>query len=170
MGSQRVGHDWVTELNWTDALFETYSNLKVQFCNSTNLSNIWSYDRDSWEGFSIEKSEIFRVMIYRVARFWNRLHACLILCDPVDCSLPETLQTRTLERTAAMPSSRGSSWLREQTYASCVPGIGMLVSLPLVPSWKPLEQIAWGLNHHFATYYLGGREQISFPLPLFTHF
>ena len=103
--------DRTEQLNWTDALFETYSNLKVQFCNSTNLSNIWSYDRDSWEGFSIEKSEIFRVMIYRVAGFWNRLHACLILCDPMDCSLPETLQTRTLGRTAAMPSSRESSWL-----------------------------------------------------------
>ena len=113
------------------ALFEKYSNLKVQSCNSTNLSNIWSYDRDSWEGVSIERSVTFRVMMYRVAGFWNRLYACLILCDPMDCSLPGILQTRTLGRRVAMPSYRGSFWLRDQTCVSYVPCIGRQVSLPL---------------------------------------
>ena len=44
------------------------------------------------------------------------------LCDPTDCSPPGSsvhgiLQTRTLEW-VAMPSSRGSSWLRERTHVS----------------------------------------------------
>ena len=46
---------------------------------------------------------------------------CLPLCDPMDCH-PEILQARILE-CVAMPSSRGSSWLRNWTYVSCVSGI-----------------------------------------------
>ena len=38
MGSQRVGHDWVTELNWTGG-----SEGKVSACNAGNLGSIpWS--------------------------------------------------------------------------------------------------------------------------------
>ena len=45
--------------------------------------------------------------------------ACLILWDPMDCSLPGSsiqgiLQARILEW-VAMPSSRGSSWPRDLT-------------------------------------------------------
>ena len=52
---------------------------------------------------------------------------CLPLCNPMDCRPPgssvcEILQARTLE-CVAMPSSRGSSWLRNWTYVSCVSGI-----------------------------------------------
>ena len=32
MGSQRVGHDWVTELNWTDAYIKTHIHLYVLIC------------------------------------------------------------------------------------------------------------------------------------------
>ena len=44
------------------------------------------------------------------------------LCDPMDCNSPGfsihgILQARILER-VAMPSSRGSSWLRDQTHIS----------------------------------------------------
>ena len=51
------------------------------------------------------------------------LQSCPILCDPMDCSLPGSsvhgiLQTRILEW-VAMPSSRGSSWPRDQTRISC---------------------------------------------------
>ena len=49
---------------------------------------------------------------------------CPTLCNPMDCSLPDSsvhgiLQARTLEW-GAMPSSRGSSWPRDQTHISCV--------------------------------------------------
>ena len=55
------------------------------------------------------------------------LQSCLTLCHPMDCSLPDPsvhgiLQARILEW-VAMPSSRGSSWPRDQTcisYVSCI--------------------------------------------------
>ena len=50
--------------------------------------------------------------------------SCLTLCDPMDYSTPGSsvhgiLQARTLEW-LAMPSSRGSSQLRNQTHVSCI--------------------------------------------------
>ena len=49
---------------------------------------------------------------------------CPTLCDPVDCSLPDSsvhgiLQARILEW-VAMPSSRGSSWPRDWTWVSYI--------------------------------------------------
>ena len=53
--------------------------------------------------------------------------SCLILCDPMDCSLPGSVhgifQTRILEW-VAISSSRGSSWPRGWTHISCVSCIG----------------------------------------------
>ena len=51
---------------------------------------------------------------------------CLTLCDPMHCSSPVSsvhgiFQTRILEW-IAMPSSRGSSWPRNQTCISCITG------------------------------------------------
>ena len=51
---------------------------------------------------------------------------CLTLYDPMDCSLPGSsvhgdLQARILEW-VAMPSSRGSSYSRDQTQVSCIAG------------------------------------------------
>ena len=56
------------------------------------------------------------------------LQSCLTLWDPMDWSLPGAsvhgiFQTRILEW-VAMPSSRGSSWLRDQTHVSFVSCIG----------------------------------------------
>ena len=52
------------------------------------------------------------------------VQSCLTLCDPMDCSPPGfsvrgILQARTLEW-VALPSSRGSSQLRDQTCVSCI--------------------------------------------------
>ena len=52
--------------------------------------------------------------------------SCLTLCDPKDCSLPGSsahgiLQSRILEW-VSIPSSRGSSWPRDQTLASHIAG------------------------------------------------
>ena len=59
------------------------------------------------------------------------LQSCLTLCDPMDCSLPGftihgILQARILEW-VAMPSSRGSSPLRDGTQVSYVSYIGRQV-------------------------------------------
>ena len=55
------------------------------------------------------------------------LQSCPTLCDPVDCSLPGSsvhgiLQAKILEQ-PAIPSSRGSSQPRDQTFISYVFGI-----------------------------------------------
>ena len=55
------------------------------------------------------------------------LHSCLTLCDPRTVAHQAALsmgilQARILEW-VAMPSSRGSSWPRDPTCASCVSGI-----------------------------------------------
>ena len=57
----------------------------------------------------------------------NSLQLCLILCDPVDHSPPDTfvhgiLQERILEW-VAMPSSRGSSWPRDWTMSLMFPSV-----------------------------------------------
>ena len=67
------------------------------------------------------------------------LHSPLILCDPMDCSLPGSsvhgiLQARTLEW-GATPSSRGSSWPRDHLLCLLHWQVG---SLPLAPPRKPL--------------------------------
>ena len=54
--------------------------------------------------------------------------SCLTLCNPMHCSPPGSsvhgiLQARILEW-VAMPSSRGSSWPRDQTQVSCTACIG----------------------------------------------
>ena len=59
------------------------------------------------------------------------LQLCPTLCDPMDCSSPSSsdhgiLQARILEW-VAMPSSRESSWSRDQTFISNVSCIGRQV-------------------------------------------
>ena len=54
------------------------------------------------------------------------LQSCLTLCNPMDCSLPGSsvpgvLQAKILEW-VAIPFSRGSSQLRDQTCISCIDG------------------------------------------------
>ena len=44
MGSQRVGHDWATELNWTERVCNTIKGLKQE-----NLLSIWGWA--VWAGF-----------------------------------------------------------------------------------------------------------------------
>ena len=58
--------------------------------------------------------------------------SCVHSCDPMDCSpagssVHGILQARILEWVAA-PSSRGSSWPRDQTHVSCIAGGFFLLS------------------------------------------
>ena len=55
------------------------------------------------------------------------LQLCLTLCSQMDCGLSGSsvhgiLQARIVE-SVAMPSSRGSSWLRDRTHISCIPAL-----------------------------------------------
>ena len=61
-----------------------------------------------------------------VCVYAKSLQLCLTLCNPRDCSpsgscVHGILQARMLEW-VAMPSSRGSSWPKEQTCVSCIVG------------------------------------------------
>ena len=72
------------------------------------------------------------------------LQSCLTLCDPMDCSPSSSpvrgiLQARILEW-VPMPSSRGSSWLRDQTWGSCIAG-GFFTAEPLEK--HPASFIIW---------------------------
>ena len=72
------------------------------------------------------------------------LQSCLILCDPMDCSLPGSsvhgiLQARILEW-VAVSSSRGSFQPRDWTRISYVSLHWQAVSLPLTPPGKPRIQ------------------------------
>ena len=83
-----------------------------------------------------ELSGPFRCCLHEKLLQW-----CLTLCDPMDCGPPglfvyEILQAGILEW-VVMPSSRGSSWPRDQTWV-----LHLLQwqsgSLPTVPAGKPL--------------------------------
>ena len=71
-----------------------------------------------------------------------------LFCDPMDqnllgSSVHGILQARILER-VAMPSSRASSWPRDQTHSSMSPAL-QVASLPLPPPRKPLLSL-WVLS------------------------
>ena len=66
-----------------------------------------------------------------ISIYADLLQSCPTLCNPMDGSPPgfsvhEILQTRILSW-VAMPSSRGSSWLRDQTQISYISCIGRWV-------------------------------------------
>ena len=66
------------------------------------------------------------------------LQPCLTLCNPIDCSPPDSsvygiFQARILEW-VAMSSSRGSSQLRDQTHISCIAGRFFTMEPPGKPS------------------------------------
>ena len=63
---------------------------------------------------------------------------CLILCNPMDCSPPDSsvhgiLQARRLEW-AAISFSKCSSWLRDRTWVSCIAGGFFTTESPGKPS------------------------------------
>ena len=79
------------------------------------------------------------------------IHACMLsrfshvqlFCNPINCSLPGSsvhgiFQARILER-VAMPSSRGSLQLRDQTHTSCISCIGRWV-LYHCTTWEVLHE------------------------------
>ena len=83
MGSQRVGHDWATELNWSNGL-ERLCYLLFVHAKSFQSCPTLHYPKD---------------------------------CNPPGSSVHGILQARILEW-VAIPSSRGSSWPRDQTLKS----------------------------------------------------
>ena len=80
-------------------------------------------DRIPTEFFEILKDNSVKVHSLKVKEVTQ---SCLILCDPMDCSLPGSsvhgiFQERVLEW-VAISFSRGSSWPRDRTQVSCTAG------------------------------------------------
>ena len=81
------------------------------------------------------------LQIYSVCTCAKLLQLCPTLCNPVDCSLPGSsvhgiLRATTL-KWVAMPSSRGSSWPKDQTcifWGSCTAGRFFTTELPGNPT------------------------------------
>ena len=70
----------------------------------------------------------WRFFVLPLCSWAKLLHSCPTLCSPMDCSpqgssVHGILQARIV-KWAATPSSRGSSWPRDQTHVSYIPCIG----------------------------------------------
>ena len=71
-------------------------------------------------------------------------HSRLTLCGSMDCNLPGSSVHRILQaRILAIPSSRGSSWPRDQTCISCVSCIGRRI----LYHWATREAILCRVRH-----------------------
>ena len=75
MGSQRVGHDWATELNWTE--------LNWRFCQIFLLSLYCiNYEIPSYIFILLTVQHYFCCCCCSVTQL------CLTLCNSMDCSMP----------------------------------------------------------------------------------
>ena len=82
MGSWRVGHDWVTELNWTDVnLDHLIKVVSVKFCHC----KISTFHTLFFEGESLCCTAEITTINYQLS---SVTQSCLTLCDPKDCSRP----------------------------------------------------------------------------------
>ena len=77
---------------------------------------------------------------------------CLVLCNPMDCSLPGSSvhgisQTRILE-CVAISFSRGSSQPRHQTHISCIAGRLFTTEPPGKPTFHSLSQRIFNFLHY----------------------
>ena len=101
MGSHRVGHDW-SDLAAAAAAWG---------------EKVWQIQR---------LKEISEPRVQNEVKWSEVAQSCPTLCDPMDCSLPGSslhgiLQARVLEW-VAISFSRGSSWPRDWTQVSRIPG------------------------------------------------
>ena len=113
MGSQRVRHDWVTELNWIDYLSLQKDTLKSQ---SPVPQNVTLFRKKVFVDAISEDEAIWSTVKVKVTQ------SCLTLCDPMDYAVHGILQARELEW-VVIPFSRGSSQSR------CAPNSVWLLSL-----------------------------------------
>ena len=77
------------------------------------------------------------------------LHSCPTLCNPVDCSLPGSsvhgiVQARILEW-VAMPSSRGSSQLKDRIRVSCI----FCIDRQILYHWATWEAQSYDSDENF---------------------
>ena len=106
MGSQRVRHDWATELNWTSQYMLTAAAAKLLQSCPTLRSHRWQPTRllHPWDspGKNTGVGCHFLLQCMKVKSESEVAQLCLTLRDPLDCSLPGSsvlgiVQARVLE-------------------------------------------------------------------------
>ena len=97
-GSQRAGHDWATELNWTDGRDWLRGKLGLVLVHRAISKSLIQFSLDRWScvpsllfTWGQTMVEIMKIMAATAAA--KSLQSCLTLCSPV----PGILQARTLE-------------------------------------------------------------------------
>ena len=129
MGSLRVRHDWATWLS-----LSTFMHWRRKWQPTPVFLPGESHGRRSLAGYSPWglKSQT-RLSDFQFTNQFKFVKVKVLvaqssptLCDPIDCGLQGfsvrgILQARMLEW-VAIPFSRGSSWLRNWTWVSCIAG------------------------------------------------
>ena len=111
MGSQRVGHDWVT-YTFT---FQFLWNISQKY---------FQYFQILETGFNYFLKAVFScyyIFLVKVILKVKVAQSCPTLCDPVDYTVHGILQARILEW-VDFPFSRGSSQPKDQTQISRIAG------------------------------------------------
>ena len=102
------------------------------FCSDRNLCFLW----ESRMNVFVPMTHRHNIDSVRTCVF-SRFESCPTLwplnCSPPGSSVHGILQARILEW-VAMPSSRGSSWLRDQTHISCTAGGFFTAEQPRKPN------------------------------------
>ena len=109
----------------------SYILLYLPYCSHLCLYLITS---EEWKLIQVQIClSVFKVYVkpFYFLKWWHWMEdaqSYLTLCDPMDCSLPDSsvygiFQTRILEW-VAMPFSRESFWPRDWTHVFCVSCIG----------------------------------------------
>ena len=112
-GLQRVGHDWATSLH-----FRRRKWMEFKLSTFGLNGKVWKQKQSHKNGL-----EVWILSFLTGSMCYTVLQSCLTFCDPMDCSPPSSsvhgILLAILEL-VAMPSSRGSSWLRNWTCVSKV--------------------------------------------------
>ena len=117
MGSQRVGHDWMSELNLIETLIGWLNLLKFNGIKVKIEISDCGQGEKNWQS-----------MVRQNSRVSDKLfESCLTLWEPMDCSLPGSsvhgiFQARILDWVFT-PSSKGSCQPSDRThvsYVSCI--------------------------------------------------
>ena len=140
MGSQRVGHNWAAELNWTALCPRNFPGKNTAVGSRFLLQGIFLTQRLSsyllhllhWQMDSFP-------LLHLCAVLCSVAQSCLTLCNPMDYTVHGLLQARILEW-VAFPFSQASYQPRDHTQVSHIAG-------RFFTSWATREALVYAKSH-----------------------